>query len=75
MKYKCIKELWIPKCDNDGFEIPNECGYVKIGSIWEEDNSFSTCGGEVHLEKVTGKSEFEWIEISRETLSEAFEIL
>uniref|UniRef100_A0AAU8AZC7 Uncharacterized protein n=1 Tax=Dulem virus 35 TaxID=3145753 RepID=A0AAU8AZC7_9CAUD len=74
MKYKCIKELCIPKCDGDGFEIPNEYGYVEIGSIWEENNSL-VYGGEVHLERVTGKGEFEWIEISRETLSEAFEIL
>ncbi len=33
MRYKCIKEMCIPKCDGDGFEILNEYGFVTVGSI------------------------------------------
>lgn len=72
MRYKCVKELCIPKCDGDGFEIPNTYGYVETGSIWEEDKTTSICGGEIHLECVSGTDDFGWIEISRLALTEAF---
>lgn len=48
MKYKCIKEMCLPKCDGDGFEIPNEYGFVTIGSTWERDDRGSIIGGDVH---------------------------
>lgn len=73
MKYKCIKEMCLPKCDDEGFDIPNEYGFVEIGSEWQQATGISVCGGEVHLDKVTGETEFEWIEISWETLEESFE--
>lgn len=74
MRYKCVKELCIPKCDGGGFEIPNTYGYVETGSIWEEeeDKTTSICGGEIHLECVSGTDDFGWIEISRLALTEAF---
>ena len=52
MRYKCVKELCIPKCDGDGFEIPNKYGYVEPESVWGEDKTVSICGGEIHLECV-----------------------
>lgn len=72
MRYKCVKELCIPQCDGDGFEIPNKYGYVEPESVWEEDKTASICGGEIHLECVSGSDDFGWIEISKTTLAEAF---
>ena len=64
MIYKCIKEMCLPKCDGDGFEIPNEYGFVAIGSIWEKDSKTSIVGGDVHLDSVDPKQDFGWIEIT-----------
>ena len=72
MKYKCVKELFIPDCDGGGFEIPNKYGYVEPESIWVEDETTNICGGEIHLECVNGSDDFGWIEISKATLAEAF---
>lgn len=72
MKYKCVKEMCIPKCDGDGFEIPNEYGFVTVGSIWEKDNRASIIGGDVHLESVENNGDFGWIEISADSLKENF---
>lgn len=74
-KYRCIKELWIQKCDGDGAEIPNEYGCVEAGSEWQEDIETSICGGEIHLDKIFGKTSLTWIEIDWETLKEAFEAM
>lgn len=68
--YKCIRELSIPKCDGDGFET-GKYKYIKKGSIWTvpEDN-FRLLGGDIRLES----NKYGWIEISKETLGESFEI-
>ena len=72
MKYRCIKELCVPKYDGDGFEIPNEFFYVEVGSEWQQDTRTNICGGDVHLDRIR-EGHSEWIEISLETLDEAFE--
>ena len=72
MKYRCIKELCIPKCDGDGFEIPNEIFFVEAGSEWQQDTRTNICGGDIHLDRIE-EGYSEWIEISYETLDEAFE--
>lgn len=75
MRYKCIKEMCLPKCDGDGFEIPNEYGFVTVGSIWEMDDKASIIGGDVHLESVNDNDEFGWIEICVDNLKENFELI
>lgn len=72
MRYKCVTEMCIPKCDGDGFEIPNECGFVTVGSVWERDDRTSIIGGDVHLESVDSDSDFGWIEISLKDLEKNF---
>lgn len=72
MKYKCIKEMCLPKCDGDGFEIPNEYGFVPVGSMWERDNRGSIIGGDVHLDSVDNNGEFGWVEISIDDFKENF---
>ena len=72
MRYKCIKEMCLPKCDGDGFEIPNEYGFVAMGSIWERDDRGNLIGGDVHLDSVDGNGDFGWVEISLEELDENF---
>lgn len=72
MKYKCIKEMCLPKCDGDGFEIPNKYGFVVVGSVWEKDNRTSIIGGEIHLEAIVNSEDFGWIEISADDLKENF---
>ncbi len=72
MRYKCIKEMCLPKCDGDGFEIPNEYGIVTAGSIWERDDRASIIGGDVRLESADDNDEFGWIEITVDDLKENF---
>lgn len=72
MKYKCIKEMCLPKCGGDGFEIPNEYGFVAAGSIWERDDRISFTGGDVHLDSLNDDSDFGWLEITFEDLKENF---
>ena len=72
MRYKCVKEMCIPKCDGDGFEIPNEYGFVTVGSIWEKDDRASIIGGDVHLDSLNDDSDFGWIEMSSEEFRENF---
>lgn len=72
MKYKCIKEMCLPKCDGDGFEIPNQCGFVTVGSMWERDGRTSFIGGDVHLDSLNDDSDFGWIEVSSGKLKENF---
>lgn len=73
MRYKCIKEMCLPKCDGDGFEIPNKYGFVTVGSMWERYDRTSIIGGDVHLESVDHDCDFGWIEISFEGLKKNFE--
>ena len=75
MRYKCIKEMCLPKCDGDGFEVPNEYGFVTAGSTWEKDDRGSIIGGDVHLDLLDDNSDFEWIEISFENLEENFVLI
>ena len=75
MKYKCIKEMCLHKCDGDGFEIPNEYGFVTVGSIWERDDRGSIISGDVHLDSINNNNnntDLGWIEISFEDLEENF---
>lgn len=75
MRYKCIKEMCLPKCDGDGFEIPNECGFVTVGSIWEKDDRGSIIGGDVHLDSIDDNDDSGWIEITVDDLKENFVLI
>lgn len=72
MRYKCIKEMCLPKCDGDGFEVPNEYEFVTVGSIWERDDTGNMIGGDVHLDSIDNNGNFGWIEISVVDLKENF---
>lgn len=71
MKYKCINEFIVPRCDDDCFDIEGEYFHVLVGSLWElgDDNMI---GGEVHLDCVEGSNEFTWVEIPNEDFKENF---
>lgn len=75
MRYKCIKEMCLPKCDGDGFEIPNEYGFVTVESIWERDDRGSIIGGDIHLDSVDNNGEFGWIEISIDDFNKNFALI
>ncbi len=75
MRYKCIKEMCLPKCDGDGFEISNEYGFVTVGSIWERDDRRSIISADVHLDSLNDDSDLGWIEISFEGLKENFVLI
>ena len=75
MRYKCIKEMCLPKCEGDGFEIPNEYGFVTVGSIWERDDGTSFIGGDVHLDSLNDDSDFGWLEMPLEELKENFVLI
>lgn len=74
MRYKCIKEICLPKHDDDGFEIQNEYVFITVGSIWERDDSKSIVGGPVHLDSVDDGS-YLWLEMSFEDLEENFSMI
>lgn len=71
--YKCIKGFCLEICDDDGFTIDGEYTSVEKGSLWvlPEDENYRLIGGEVRLES----NEFGWLEISKETLEENFELI
>ncbi len=75
MRYRCIKEMCLPKCDGDGFEMPNEYGFVTVGSIWKRDDMRKIIGGDVHLGSLDDDSDFGWIEISVDHLKENFVLI
>ena len=75
MRYKCIKEMRLPKCVGDCFEIPNEYGFVTVGSIWERDDGISFIGGDVHLDSLNDDSDFGWLEMPLEDLRENFVLI
>ena len=75
MKYKCIKEMYLPKYDGDGFEIPNEYGFVTVGSIWERNDRGNLIGGDVHLDSLDDDSDFGWIEMPLDDLKENFALI
>lgn len=64
--------MCLPKCDDDGHEIPNEYGFVTVGSIWERDDRGSIIGGDVHLDSLNDNSNFGWLEITFKDLEENF---
>lgn len=72
-KYKCISEMQVEKCDDNGFIIENEYFYVEKGSIWEWDNEFRHDENMIRLDKVSEKNIYSWIEIPKDTLEECFE--
>lgn len=78
MKYRCIKELYVDKYDEDGFW--NGCDYIVIpvGSIWivDESNVKIVGGSEtIRLELDTSEHKYQWLEILENTLNEHFEAL
>ncbi|QNO14939.1 hypothetical protein HYG86_09210 [Alkalicella caledoniensis] len=71
MEVKCIKELSVPMCDDDGLHLDNgETYVVEQGTEWEviEDKVRYIVGGEIRLESGSG-----WVEISEDTFKEHFE--
>lgn len=75
MKYKCIKEMLLPKCDGNGFEIPNKYGFVIVGSMWERNDDSSIIGADVHLDSLDDDTSFDWLEITFEDLEKNFVLI
>ncbi|MBS4981937.1 MAG: hypothetical protein KHZ72_11455 [Lachnospiraceae bacterium] len=75
MKYKCKKSFCVDTYDDDGFLVENETVVVEEGKIYEPDESgYMLIGGKdhVHLDSVDDGS---WLEITKGTLEECFELL
>ena len=68
-RYRCIIGFGVPKCDDDGFEIPHDLCVIEKGSIWEETD-LNMLGAEVHLAEV-GKP-WHWLDITKEHLARQF---
>lgn len=71
--YKCIKEFSLELYDDDGFIIENEYIDINKGTIWyiPEDDDYRLIEGEVRLEN----EEMAWIEITKETFKNNFELI
>lgn len=73
-KYECIKELHVDCYDDDGHYEEKE-SYIEVGSIWViEEDKFRMIGGEIRLIKEV-ENEYNWLEISRDTLDNHFKLL
>lgn len=74
-RFKCKKSFCVDKYDDDGFLIENESAVIEEGKIYELDASgHMMIGGKdlVHLDAVDDGS---WLEITKGTLEEYFELL
>lgn len=71
--YKCIKEFSLELYDDNGFIIENEYVDINEGTIWyiPEDEDYRLIDGEVRLEN----EEMDWIEITKETFKNNFELI
>ena len=75
MKYKCKKSFCVDKYDDDGFMIENATIVIEEGKIYELDKTGCMMIGEkdhVHLDAVDDGS---WLEITKGTLEENFDLL
>jgi len=71
-KYKCVKPFSVQNYDDNGFSIDNSYTNIDKDSVWEQDTSeFRMVGAydTIRLENEKG----EWLEITKESLSENFE--
>ena len=68
--YKCNKGFALEVCDGDGFSVEDEYLNIDENSLWfyPEDKGYRLIGGEIRLENV----DREWIEITKENLTEHF---
>ncbi len=68
--YKCNKGFALEVCDGDGFTVEDEYLNIDENSLWfyPEDKGYRLIGGEIRLENV----DREWIEITKENLTEHF---
>ena len=79
-RYECIKDLFLQKYDEDGFQVENEYLTVPVGSVWELDETapaynFVADKDCVHLERIYNSQKArhgQWIEITKEHLEEHF---
>lgn len=74
-KVKCVKEFFIDKYDDDGRSIANEYIDIEEGSIFEIENDFRFIGGEIRLLALDTDTPFRWLEITKQTFEEHFEII
>lgn len=74
-RYKCTKSFCVDKYDDDGFLIENSSIAIEEGKVYELDESgHMMIGGKdhVHLDAVDDGS---WLEITKGTLEECFDLL
>ncbi len=73
-RYKCKKTFCVDKYDDAGFLIENDTIVIEEGKIYElNESGHMMIGGSdhVHLDAVDDGS---WLEITKETLEECFEM-
>lgn len=74
-KYKCKKSFCVDKYDDDGFLIENSTVVIEKGKVYElNESDYMMIGGRdhVHIDAVDDGS---WLEITKGTLKECFELL
>lgn len=74
-KYKCKKSFCVDKYDDDGFLIENSSIAIEEGKVYElNESGHMMIGGKghVHLDNADDGS---WLEITKGTLKECFELL
>ena len=70
-EYICIKELYLEKCDDDGFFVENEYAIIEVGEVFQRsEEPFRVVGDK---DSVRLDSDTKWLEISEETLNEHFQ--
>lgn len=75
MNYRCIKDLSVPTCDDDGFTIENERFYIDKGTVWEQDESNFRMVGALDSIRLINIEDGSWLEVYQDTLDECFELI
>ena len=81
MQYRCIKTMFLDKCDEDGFLMEGKYMTIPEGSVWERQETeriYNIVGDKdcLHLERIWKSKKAKsvhWIEITKERLAEFFE--
>ena len=69
--YECIKDFEVEIYDDEGFST-NEYFTVNKGTIWEPHLKHYYDYSDIHLTACDDNADYNWIEISYDTLNEYF---
>lgn len=74
-RYKCKQTFYVDKYDDDGFLIENDTIVIEEGEIYELNESGNMIIGDSDHVHLDATDDALWLEITKETLEECFDLL